>query len=62
MLHRITGLGDIRLFDKKSGELILEGKLTGFSFRDQTGAWRVKEVEPKKCPHCGKELKEDGHV
>ena len=60
-LHRITALGNMRIIDKESGEIILEGKMTGFSFQEGTGCWRVKEVKPKKCPHCGKELKEGDH-
>ena len=58
MSKRITGLGGIRIYDKKSGELMLEGKMTGMTFKDEKGnGWIVKRTEPKKCPHCGAELK-----
>lgn len=58
MKVKITGLGPIRIFDKESGQLLLEGKLTGYTYKDEKGhGWQVKTTEPKKCPHCGAELK-----
>lgn len=61
-MHRISALGDIRIFDVESGEPILEGKLSGITFRDEKGdCWKIKRIKPKKCPHCGKELKEADH-
>lgn len=58
MTGRITALGALRIYDKKTGEKIMEGKMTGMTFRDEKGnSWIVKRTEPKKCPHCGAELK-----
>ena len=58
MSKRITGLGALRMFDKESGKQILVGKMTGMTFRDEKGnSWIVKRTEPKKCPHCGADLK-----
>ena len=54
---KITGLGPIRIFDKKSGDLLLEGQLTGYTFKDERGhGWQVKTEAPKICPHCGADL------
>lgn len=54
---KITGLGPIRIFDKESGELMLEGQLTGYTFKDERGrGWQVKTEAPKICPHCGADL------
>ena len=56
-MNHITGLGPMRIFDKESGELLLEGKMTGMTFTEENGQrWKVKLEEPKKCPHCGEEL------
>lgn len=56
---KITGLGPIRIFDTESGDLLLEGQLTGYVFKDPKVPgryWHVKATVPKKCPHCGAEL------
>ena len=55
---KITGLGPIRIFDTESGDLLLEGQLTGYTFKDpkSLGWWEVKTTVPKKCPHCGADL------
>lgn len=57
MSARITGLGEIRIYDKESGDLLMKGQLTGMTYKDEKGqGWKVKTTEPKKCPHCGKPL------
>ena len=55
---KITGLGPIRIFDKESGALMLEGQLTGYTFKKPRGlGWvKITATEPKKCPHCGADL------
>ena len=51
---KLTGLGPIRIFDKESGKLMLEGQLTGFTYKDERGnGWTVRTEKPKICPHCG---------
>ena len=58
MCKRINGLGSLRIFDEKSGEKIMEGKMIAMTFRDEKrNWWTVKRTEPKKCPNCGAELK-----
>ena len=57
MSHMITGLGEMRIYDKESGELLLKGQMTGMTYKDEHGqVWKIKVTEPKKCPHCGKEI------
>lgn len=57
MEKKITGLGPCRMFDKKSGALLLEGQLTGYTFRDENRQWwKVTTEQPKICPHCGADL------
>lgn len=54
--NRITGLGDIRIYDKESGGLILEGQLDGMTYHEENGQGRiVKRVKPQliTCPRCG---------
>ena len=59
MAQRITALGDVRIFDKKTGKLIAEGQMNELVYQDGNGQWwKVKRDVPKRCPHCGEIIEE----
>lgn len=48
MSHKISGLGNIRLYDMESGDFLYEGQLDGMTYRDKNGqGWIVKVTKPK---------------
>lgn len=56
-LIQITGLGPFRMYDKE-GNVIMEGQLRELVVDEgYRRCIHIKAKEPKKCPHCGAELK-----
>lgn len=54
---KLAALGTFRMYDAETKALLAEGRMTGYTYKDGYNKVNVKMIQPKKCPHCGGELK-----